>query len=346
MRIAIVDDSPMAVEVIRRTLRQAEHQIAWVAGNGLEAVRQCAADRPDLVLMDLLMPVMNGVEATRQIMASTPCAILVVTSSVGANTPLVFDAMGHGALDAVDTPVAHGEAPAQGPGAALLAKVATIGRLIGKSAVGEQTARPAPVHRARPVEVPPLAVLGASTGGPRALATILGMLAGAPGCALVVVQHVDPQFAGGMATWLSRQCGLTVAVAEEGARPAAGTVLVAGRDGHLIVTESLDLAYTPEPEDLHYRPSVDVFFDSVARHWPEPGYAALLTGMGRDGARGLAELKRAGWHTVAQDRQTSVVYGMPAAAAELGAALQVLPLSQIGLQLAARMAERRVGVRG
>ncbi len=121
---------------------------------------------------------------------------------------------------------------------------------------------------------------------------------------------------------------------------------MAGSDDHLTLGPDRRFAYTAEPRDYPYRPSVGVFFASLAAHWPGPGVAALLTGMGNDGARGLAELKALGWHTVAQDRATSVVYGMPKAAAELNAAAEVLPLPQIGPAVRARLAALAGTARG
>src|SRR5690349_24254875 len=139
MRIAIVNDMLMAVEAMRRVIvRTPDHQLAWIARDGAEAVEQCARDTPDLVLMDLIMPKMDGVEATRQIMAKTPCAIVVVTADVQNTSSKVFEAMGAGALDAVNTPVLEHPGTPNGAGA-LLAKIATIGRLLGAGSPRKQS---------------------------------------------------------------------------------------------------------------------------------------------------------------------------------------------------------------
>ena len=175
MKIAIVNDLPMAVDALRRAVTlKPEHQIIWVAENGVAAVERCARQRPDLVLMDLLMPEMDGVEATRRIMASTPCAILVVTVSVGANSWRVFEAMGHGALDAVDTP-ALGLGDPRDSAAPLLAKIDTIGKLIGDKSSGWRAADGASGTLAASRQQRLVAV-GASAGGPAALATVLRSL--------------------------------------------------------------------------------------------------------------------------------------------------------------------------
>lgn len=326
MRVAIVNDMRMAVEALRRIVTACpEHSVAWIARDGAEAVANCAADVPDVILMDLIMPVMNGVEATREIMRRSPCAILVVTATVEGNIALVFEAMGHGALDAVNTPVLGPDGRLQGA-AELQRKLAIIGHLTAPPAAA---APPAPAAAAPRAPGMRLVLFGASTGGPAAMAAILGGLPPDMPAALVLVQHVDAQFAPDLAAWLDRRGRLRVRVAEPGRPPPAGLVSLACTNDHLVFAPDGALQYVPEPQDCFYRPSVDVFFRSAARHCPAPGVAVLLTGMGRDGGAGLLELRRAGWRTIAQDERSSVVYGMPRAAVELGAAAQVLPLAEI-----------------
>lgn len=341
MRIAIVNDMFMAVETLRRILISVpEYEIAWIATDGAQAVTKCAKDTPDLILMDLIMPVMDGVEATRQIMQNSPCAILVVTASVNKNASKVFEAMGHGALDAVSTPVlgANGNPEAA---QAILSKIVTIAKLIGKSSLTAKNKPKTPTpfqfsNLSSPT--PPLVLIGSSTGGPNALAAILSGLPSNLNAALAIVQHVDVQFAKGLVEWLNRQTPLNVEIASPGSRLEAGKVLVAGSNDHLCLQASLSLTYTQNPIDYPYRPSVDVFFKSVAQHWNGKGTAILLTGMGRDGAEGLNALRHKGWHTIAQDKATSVVYGMPKAAAEIGAAVEVLPLLEIAPAIARSIA--------
>ena len=137
---------------------------------------------------------------------------------------------------------------------------------------------------------------------------------------MVVVQHVDAQFAPDLAVWLRRHCPINVQVATPGCRPLPGTVWLAATNDHLVLTPEGTLEYCHEPARCFYRPSADVLFKSLAERWPSPGVAVLLTGMGRDGGEGLLALRKTGWHTIAQNEATSVVYGMPKAAVELGAA--------------------------
>lgn len=332
MKIGIVNDMPLAVEALQRVVAlKAEHEVIWVARNGVQAVDQCACRTPDLVLMDLIMPLMDGVEATRLIMADTPCAILVVTADVGANAGRVFEAMGHGALDAVNTP-ALGSGELAKTAAPLLKKIDSIARLIGS---GQGLPRPAGhlPQTAAPDNAAGLLAIGASAGGPAALKTLLSGLPRDFPAAIVIVQHVDELFAPGMADWLSRESRLPVRVAREGDRLEAGSVLLAGSNDHLRLKTASRLGYTAEPRDHVYRPSVDVFFESVAQLWPERAVGVLLTGMGADGARGLQLLRRKGHHTIAQDRASSAVYGMPKAAAALDAAVDILPLDRIAAKV-------------
>ncbi|KVM80080.1 chemotaxis response regulator protein-glutamate methylesterase [Burkholderia stagnalis] len=331
MNIGIVNDLPLAVEAMRRAIaRRADHRVLWVATDGAQAVEFCAAQPPDVVLMDLIMPKFDGVEATRRIMASgRPCAILIVTSSIGANAWRVYEAMGAGALDAVDTP-RLGQGANGDTTQLLLAKIDQIGRLLERPASG---ARPA--GAAARGDGGPLVAIGASAGGPTALATILGSLPADFGASIVIVQHVDQAFADGMAQWLDGQTPLTVRIAHEGDRPQPSVALLAATNDHLRLARDGTLGYTRDPAETPYRPSVDVFFNSVTEHWPGDVIGVLLTGMGRDGAIGLKAMRMKGYHTIAQDQATSAVYGMPKAAATLGAARAILPLERIAGELAA-----------
>jgi two-component system, chemotaxis family, response regulator WspF len=331
VKIGIVNDLPLALEALRRVLAlRPDHTVIWSARDGAQAISSCARETPDLVLMDLVMPGMDGVEATKHIMAATPCAILVVTASVGANAARVFDAMGYGAIDAVDTPVL-GRGDLQEGAAAFLHKIDRIAKLVGtrRFIPSADTFNDTWIIARRER----LVAIGASAGGPAALTALLsGLPKGFP-AAVVIVQHVDERFAQGMAEWLSRDSALPVRVAKEGDRPTAGTVLLAGTNDHLRFITSDRLGYTPEPRELAYRPSVDVFFASVGAHWSGEAVGVLLTGMGRDGAQGLKTLRDQGHYTIAQDQATSTVYGMPKAAASLGAAVDILPLERIAPRL-------------
>jgi two-component system response regulator WspF len=334
MRIAIVNDLALAREVLRRlVLSVPGHSIAWMAENGQEAVRRAVQDRPDIILMDLIMPILDGVEATRRIMTDAPCPILLVTSSVTGNFNMVYRAMGHGGLDAVNTPTLGPDGTIR-DGEGILARISKLAR--AQQLAGAQSAERGAPSGAAPGSALgarrsalPIMALGASTGGPEALARIITALPAGLPAGVVIIQHIAADFAPSLAHWLQGFSALPVRLAQEGDAIKPGEILLAGTNDHLVLHPDRRLAYTVDPVDYPYRPSVDVFFHSLASSWPGLGVAALLTGMGNDGARGLLQLRRLGWHTIAQDQASSVVYGMPRAAVDLRAACQVLPLDQI-----------------
>ena len=344
MRIAIVNDSMMAVESLRRVVSSVPgYEVVWVAHDGAEAVWRCGSDVPDLILMDLIMPVMDGVEATRRIMESSPCAILVVTSTVSGNAARVFQAMGYGALDAVNTPVLGMTGDAEGKDE-FLQKVSMIGKLVNQYSNVEPS-RFATAGSAVTAKGGSLVAIGSSSGGPKALSVLLQSLPADFPAPVVIVQHVDQKFTGELAAWLDKQCALEVRLAKKGDRLTPGRVLIAGTNDHLILNSHNSLEYTPDPVEMAYRPSVDVFFSSVAKHWAGDVAAVLLTGMGRDGAEGLLTLKNKGVYTIAQNEASCAVYGMPKAAAQIGAAQQILPIDDIASELIEFFDNREIGSR-
>ena len=336
MRIAIVNDMRMAVEILRRIVgsRSPKHEIAWVAYDGKEAVEKCIKDTPDIILMDLIMPVMNGVESTRQIMDKAPCGILLVTVSVTTNSAKVFEAMSCGALDAINTPVLGTDGSLKGADQ-LLQKIERLEVLCKISG-----AKPLPMKKTNETViaissgVPYMVAIGSSTGGPAALAKLLAELPANFGAAAVIIQHIDQEFVPGLAEWLSTFTKVKVSLAVEGQTPLPDNVYLAATNDHLIITRDLKFKYTEDLVEQPFRPSVDVFFESIYRHWPRIGTAVVLTGIGRDGAQGILALKNKGWQTMSQDKESCVVYGMPKAAAEIGAAEIILPPEKIGIELA------------
>ena len=340
MRIAIVNDMKMAVEALRRTVESFEgYEVAWVAEDGLQAVQRCALDVPDLILMDIIMPEMDGVEATRQIMAKSPCAILVVTSSVTQHVSMVFQAMGAGALDAVCTPTLGLNEETTGR-EEFLQKIRTIGRLINVS-------RRSAVFKPKKILKKEksdnwLIAIGASTGGPAAVAKVISKFPKDIPAAVVVIQHVDQNFAPGLAEWLSKQTSMRVRLAQEGDTIENGQILIAGTNDHLFIKADQTLGYKGVPRSTPYRPSVDVFFESMLTNWKGRSMAALLTGMGRDGAQGLLALRKSGMFTIAQNAETCAVYGMPKVAAELAAAVKILSIEAVAHAMLDNLATGRV----
>ncbi len=338
MRIAIVNDLKMAVEILRRIVasQSPRHEVAWIACDGKEALDKCLSDRPDLILMDLIMPVMDGAESTRLIMQKCPCPILIVTVSISANSSKVFDAMGYGALDAVNTPSLGNGGKMEGADE-LLKKISRLELFREKYAAqyGSEKKAPRPEEKISAVNESSLIAIASSTGGPAALVKLLAEIPSSFSHSIVIIQHIDKEFSPGLVKWLSAHTKIPIAIACEGEAPLPGKIYLAGTNDHMVLSPALRFKYVREPLELPYRPSADVFFESILANWPRPGAAVLLTGIGRDGAKGLLSLKKKGWATFAQDKDTCVVYGMPKAASELGAADSILSPEEIGRRIAA-----------
>ena len=336
MRIAIVNDIPMLLESLKRIIATCpEHELAWLAEDGKIATELCANDVPDLILMDLIMPVMNGAEACKIIMQQSPCAILVVTSSVSENSSLVFTAMGYGALDAVNTPVLNPEHPDYSADD-LLHKINIIGKLISpnKTAAVKTKLKTKTKNKTKTKRNDSsLIAIGASTGGPAALVILLKDIPADFASTIVVIQHIDQQFCPGLIEWIDQQVLLPTTMAQDGEKPLPGHIYISPGNKHLNIDENECFKYTDEPIDYPYQPSVNVFFHSLAENWKGNVYGVLLTGMARDGAEGLLALKNQGFSTIAQDEKSSAVYGMPKEAAKLNAAEHILPLEEIGTEL-------------
>jgi two-component system, chemotaxis family, response regulator WspF len=338
MRVAIVNDLPLAIEAIRRTLQSSrEHDVAWVAHDGAEAIARACADRPDAILMDMLMPGVDGVEATRRIMRDAPCPILVVTATVEGNAARVYEALGCGAIDAVHTPTLGADGRSV-DGRELLRKLSQVEVLLHRERGGrtERSATPTAAPRGERRII----AIGASTGGPQALLTLLRGLAKPVPVPILIVQHLGAEFVPGLAAWLTESAGVPVRLVRGPEPMLAGHAYVAAEETHLVALDAATIGTRPEPAHAAHRPSVDELFGSLAAlaAGGVGGVGVLLTGMGRDGAEGLLRLRRAGWWTIAQDRGSSVVWGMPGEAVRCGAAIETLPLAEIGRSVSVALA--------
>lgn len=329
MKVAIINNKQAARrELIRIVGRTSDHQVVWSTSSGISAIEFCKAVKPDLILMDPLVRDVDGISVIRKIMTDSPCAILIVTGSIEDRHEMVFDALGAGAIDAVNTPILDTQNYQQAA-EALLKKISIINVLTRDSLALPDSLDQKSLNPLGKPENTNLIVIGCSSGGPEALAQLLSQLPEGFQSPIVVVQHVDAAFAPGLAKWLNVKSALSVELAKEGDELQPGRVLVAATNSHLVLSGNGRLAYTEEPVESSYRPSVDVFFESVARNWKQSVTAIILTGMGKDGARGMLELYRKGAHTIAQDESTSAVFGMPKAAVEMGAVVEVLPIEKI-----------------
>jgi two-component system chemotaxis response regulator CheB len=350
IRLLVVDDSAAMRELLSRLFRaDSQFDVVGTARDGEEAVALTARLRPDVITMDLHLPRLNGALATRRIMAETPTPVVVVSTSVHQReVGLAFEALQAGAVTVLNKPPGP-----DSPGhlAAVQELLSTV-RLMAQVKVVRRWAtgghlppstvpapRRAPSTRRRPVAI----MIVASTGGPQAIQRLLQALGGNLSVPVLVVQHINDGFAAGMAGWLSSSCPQPVRLAEHGDTPSAGVVYLAPGNVHLLVTRRGTLALSKAPPVGGFRPSGNLLFESGAEYYGANAVGVILTGMGDDGAAGLYTLRVAGAMTIAQDEATCVVYGMPAAAVSLGAAEQVLPLTEIGPEIRRVLGQPRLG---
>jgi two-component system chemotaxis response regulator CheB len=336
IRVLLVDDSPLVLHILQRLLsRSPEIQVVGTAADGKEALELVPALNPDVICTDLHMPVMDGLELTRAVMDNYPRPILVVSVSVEPGSPNVFRMLEAGAVDIMPKPrdIMNGDMDKLANELASKIRILAGVRVFRRrnNVHGAPAAKPALKPAVLPCPQAPLriVVIGASTGGPQALREILGHLPATFPLPVLCVQHIGSNFLSEMVTWLAEICPLPVRKAAHGEKPQAGVVYFAPEDAHLELDNGgrfvLSLA---QPLDGH-RPSVTVTMRFAARCFGGGTVGVLLTGMGRDGAEGMASIAAAGGITIAQDEASSVVYGMNKQAVELGAVQHILPLEQI-----------------
>lgn len=309
MRIAIVHNNPDTTRLFQYLINELGYKTCWTCESAKQALHKHDVDPPDLLLVQLELEDMKGSELIKQIMGNTPAIIIAISKSVKNNTASVFEAMSYGALDAFSEPST--DYPDSIP--ELKSKIVNIKKLHDSA---HKIARPK--SRLQPPEKP-LVAIGASTGGPAALLTILKQLPASTDAVFVIIQHMDNEFSKGMASWLNEQTEIPIELAKNHDMPKPGHVYMAGTNDHLILNENGRFLYTKDPEDYPYRPSVNTFFESAVTHWPGKLIGVLLTGMGRDGANGLLSFYNRNMLTIAQSQESCAVYGMPKAACELGA---------------------------
>ena len=341
-RVVIVDDSALMRRALTELLASDPLiSVVGTASNGQEAIAMVESHRPQVVVMDVWMPVMDGLAATEYLMAYCPTPILVLT---GAPTHdehnIMFRMLGAGALDVLEKPGGGDMQALAMNGVALCERIKTLARVrvvthLRGRRHSHRELPPMPVHAAEPGCV----VIGASTGGPRAIAHILGALPATLPVPVVVVQHIARGFAPGLAEWLGGQTALRTVLAGEGTPLRPGNVYIVPDQYDLRLNDQCQV--TLSPSSGVSQPSIDVTMRSIAQTLGSGAIGVLLTGMGRDGAAGLASLREAGAHTIAQDAATSAIFGMPRAAIECGAAREVLPLDAIAARLLALIADRQ-----
>jgi two-component system chemotaxis response regulator CheB len=337
LRVLVVEDSmTVRQRLIDVLAADPGMRVVGEAGDGRRAIELCLELRPDVITMDMMLPVMTGLAATEYIMAHAPTPILIVSASTNRGELFkTYEALAAGAVDVLEKP--RGDEDDGAWERHFLSTVRMVARI---RVITHPRARLRGLVDAGAAAEPPIAgnrqksrliAIGASTGGPRAIVDVLRGIPPAVTQPIVIVLHIGEPFGVALAEWLDGQTARRVFHPTEGQTllAAAGRVVLAPPGRHLVVRDGR-FHLSQEAERHSCRPSVDVLFESIARESGGATIAALLTGMGRDGASGLLAIRRAGGATIAQDEATSVVYGMPREAVLLGAAEQVLPIGAIG----------------
>ncbi len=337
IRVVVAEDSLTVRELLVEILEtDPEIRVVGQAKNGAEAVELATRLKPDLVTMDVHMPVMDGFEATKEIMVQVPTPIIIVSSSASQeDVERTFNAMRAGALMVVAKPDNPQSTRFDGRRGELvaMAKAMSQVKVVRRWAPQPRPARPAPARRMAPGAPVRLVAVAASTGGPAALQRILAALPGDFTAPILVVQHIATGFVAGLADWLSAGCNLRVKVAEDGEPLRARTVYLAPEDRQLGVREDDRILVADAPPVKGFRPSATFLFQSAARAYGAALAALILTGMGNDGVEGLKAVKAAGGMVLAQDEASSVVYGMPREAVEAGVVDVVLSIGEVGARL-------------
>jgi len=348
-RVLIVDDSVTVREYLRHVIDADEGlEVIGMAKDGLEAVSMVHMHKPDIVTMDIHMPTMNGLEATRRIMEECPAPIVIVTSSWDRDQARnTFRAMEAGALAALEKPPGPGHPKSAAMVAKLIETLKTMAevRVVRRYRRLREQQGPAVEPEVR-VPIAParsrieLVAIGASTGGPPAIRALLSGLEATFPAPILIVQHITPGFLQAMVDWLNGECDLTVVVPKNGEMTRQGHVYFAPEGLHMAVNRSGSIVLSDLPAENGLKPSVSHLFRSVAAAYGPRAVGLLLTGMGKDGAMELKVMRDHGAVTVAQNKESCVVYGMPAEAVKLGAAEHVLSPEEMAAFLRAVVGRR------
>jgi two-component system, chemotaxis family, protein-glutamate methylesterase/glutaminase len=344
IRVLVVEDSITARKrLVDALTADSEIELVGEARDGKHAIELCRRHRPDLITMDMMMPVMTGLAATEFIMAHQPTPILIVSASINRGELFkIYDALAAGAVDVLEKPTGE---ECDGvwerrllSTVKIVAKIKVITHLRARLASSRKL--PDALSSRPPAQKPDqqfdVVAIGASTGGPGAIVEVLRKLPARFQVPILIVQHMNEPFGSAFTEWLDAQIERHVINPDNGVPVASvkGRVVVAPCGCHLIVRNGR-MFLTMDEERHSCRPSVDVLFESIAADYGASAAACLLTGMGKDGALGLLKIRNSGGLTIAQDEASSTIYGMPREAVNLGAATHVLPLGVIGPHLAA-----------
>ncbi len=336
-RVLVVDDSATARRLLVHILsEEGGFHVVGEASDGAQAVRMVEELRPDVVTMDIRMPVMDGYAATEAIMGRVPTPIVMVSAHEPDDVDMSFRALEAGAVTVLAKPLGPGDPNHGAIARELVATVRTMAglKLVTRRSRGSQASAPddpvAVTASRRSHQTIGIVAICASTGGPMAMATILRALSGPLPVPVVVVQHIADGFDAGLASWLDSLTPLPVRLGRDGDHLVSGEVVLAPNGAHLGVSPSGRLVMSDDPPLSGHRPSATHLFRSLASGFADRALGVILTGIGSDGRDGLEELRASGGRIIAQDEETSVVWGMPGVVARAGLADEVLPIDAIG----------------
>jgi two-component system chemotaxis response regulator CheB len=339
IKVLIVDDVKSARDMLSDIIAtDSGFQVVATVGDGLEAVEAAMDLQPDLITMDIRLPGQDGFRAVERIIAGHPVPIVMITASLRDHRGTLFKALNAGALDVLDKQELYLWRTRPEIRTVFLRKL----RALSQSKVRRGADRQSPVAeilppvgqpQIEPGASPVVVAIGASTGGPGALMMLFKQIPGNVAASFVVVQHMSRGFLEGLVQWLDAETKLKVKKADEGDLLEPGVVMLAPEDYHVLLTEEGSVRLNKSLPINGHRPSAELLFDSVANFYGRRGVGIILTGMGSDGASGLKRLRTCGGRTIAQDEESSIIFGMPRAAIELGAAEMILPLDEIASQL-------------
>lgn len=335
-RVLIADDSALSRSLLRDYLEQDPGiEIIAEANNGQEAVTMAANLLPDVITMDLQMPIMDGIAAITEIMSSKAIPILVVSSV--ADAKMAYDALLCGALDVINKPDYNSnEAKMLASKVKMLAGVSVFTRSKPRnSSIQIEASQASLPTRAHADGFDRIFAIACSTGGPQALAQLLPKLPKDFPCPIVIAQHIAEGFAQGMVDWLDKICPLDIRLAQEGSQLQAGIVYIAPSEQNLLISTTKRLMLSARETNEVYHPSCNKLLTSAAEVFNQRVVGIILTGMGKDGAQGIADIRAQGGITLAQDEASSVIYGMNRVAIESGSVTQVLALSDIATRMIA-----------
>jgi two-component system chemotaxis response regulator CheB len=324
IRVLIVSADGALRAELGEALRVPGFSVAGAVGQAAAATELCQDVQPDVAVVDAALPAGEGFSAVQDIMAFRPTPILVLAQAVSG--PEAFQALALGALDVMARPRGVDKA-------AFAVELTHRLRLLSGVRVIQHVRGRRKRKREGALEGPPVVGIAASLGGPRALAILLKGLPRDLGAPVCVVQHISDGFVDGLAGWLSSESGMPVQEAQDGSRLEPGAVLVAPCGVHLTAGGKDQVELDDGPPVEGFRPSATRLFCSLAQRYGRRAVGVVLTGMGRDGAEGIAAIRAAGGHTLAQDEATSTVWGMPRAAVETGAVQKVVPIDEMAAAL-------------